>query len=41
MGFVMEQFFQFWTFVLVAAYGIRALIIQIRSWLTGKNVSDL
>ena len=37
----MEQFFQFWTFVLFAVYGIRALIFQIRSWWTGKDVSDL
>jgi len=37
----MDQFFYLITYVLYATYGVRALIFQLRSWWTGKDVSDL
>lgn len=37
----MEQFFQFWLFVMVAAYGIRAMLVEVRRWLTGKDLGEM
>jgi hypothetical protein len=36
----MDQFFNFLTFSIFAAYGIRALAVEVRRRLTGKDVDD-